>query len=349
MTVNERPGVYSSIEVSSARNGARLGRTVGLAAVATSGAMGQSVKISSLGEAEACFGSGCSMVKLIKILLLNGAAAIEAVPVVTKDVVATKADYETAFAVLMSKEKVSVMLCDSGLAEVHKAMQTAIMGASESFKYRIGVIEGLGNVGEMAAKAAALNCERMVMVYPGESGTGAVPGAVAAAFGGVLGAGGDPALPVCGAELLGLEGFDRRFSDAEITTLVQAGITPIEHAMEKNCVVRGITTRTTTTNEADSTWRELSTVLIIDDVIPAVRAALRIKFPRVKNTVQTRGAIRTQVIIELENKLKQEIIDSYGAVTAAADALDPSVCAVGFDFTVAHGLNRINLSAHISI
>ena len=90
-------------------------------------------------------------------------------------------------------------------------------------------------------------------------------------------------------------------------------------------------------------------MLIIDDVIPSVRSALRLKFPRVKNTAQTRGAIRTQVIIELESKLKKETIDSYGAVTAVADESDPTVCNVGFEFAVAHGLNRIILSARISV
>ena len=54
--------------------------------------------------------------------------------------------------------------------------------------------------------------------------------------------------------------------------------------------MRGVTTRTQTAGVSDSTWRELTTVLIIDDVIPAVRNALRLKFPRVKNTAQTRGS-----------------------------------------------------------
>lgn len=139
------------------------------------------------------------------------------------------------------------------------------------------------------------------------------------------------------------------FTDTEINELVHRGVTPIENASGKVCVVRGITTRTMTGGEIDNTWRELTTVLIIDDIIPSVRSALRSKFPRVKNNAQTRGAIRTQVIIELERKKKLEIIDSYGQVTASADENDPTVCNVCFEFTVAHGLNRINLSAHISV
>ncbi|MEG2526188.1 MAG: phage tail sheath protein [Oscillospiraceae bacterium] len=349
MVINERPGVYSSIDVSSSITGSRMGRTVGIAAAAALGVKGECKRITSYGEAVTAFGKDCSLTELARILFMNGAAAIEAVPAVIGGAVPLKADYEAAFAVLMKKEKVSVMLCDSTAADIHNAMRLAIEGGTEGCKYRIGIVEAVGEISTLSAKAGALNSERMVMVYPGESGVGARVGAVAAALAGVIAAGGDPALPVNGAELVGLENFLQIYSDADINTLVQAGITPIESVGGKNCVVRGITTKTTTGGEADVTWRELTTVLIVDDVIPSVRAALRVKFPRVKNTAQTRGAIRTQVIIELESKLKQEIIDSYGAVSAVADVSDPTVCIVSFEFAVAHGLNRINLTAHISV
>ncbi len=348
MANNERPGVYSGIEVSSAISGSSTGKTVGIAAVSAGGTKGECSSISSYGEAVSLYGADCNLTKLIKILLLNGAAGIKAVPAAVSTEAVT-ADYTAAFAVLTEKEDVTLMLCDSRVDEVLGSMKTAIEGASENCKYRIGIAECVGTVAEASAKAAALNYERMVLVYPALEGTGALMGAAAAALAGLISAGNDPALPVNGAELSGLDNFSRIFSDSDITTLVQAGVTPIESAYGSPCVVRGVTTRTKTAGVTDATWRELTTVLIVDDVIPSVRSALRLKFPRVKNTVQTRGAIRTQVIIELESKLKKEIIDAYGAVTAVADESDPTVCNVGFEFAVAHGLNRIILSAHISV
>ena len=53
--------------------------------------------------------------------------------------------------------------------------------------------------------------------------------------------------------------------------------------------------------------------------------------------------------MELEKKLAAEIIDRYGEVSAAASADDPSVCEVEFSFAVAHGLNQIYLTAHITV
>lgn len=99
----------------------------------------------------------------------------------------------------------------------------------------------------------------------------------------------------------------------------------------------------------DLTWRELTTTMIVDDVIPGIRQALRARFARSKNTAQTRSAIRTQVILELENKVAREIIDSYGDVVIQPAAEDPTVCEVSFSFAVAHGLNQIYLTVHITV
>ena len=84
-------------------------------------------------------------------------------------------------------------------------------------------------------------------------------------------------------------------------------------------------------------------------MIPTVRNALKARFRRAKNTEQSRGAIRSQVVVELENKLAREIITGYENVTVTADTENPTVCLVDFAFTVAHGLNQIWLSAHITV
>ena len=131
--------------------------------------------------------------------------------------------------------------------------------------------------------------------------------------------------------------------------LFRGGVTAVESVGGVVSVVRGITTRTTTGEAADSTWRELATIRIVDDVIPSLRSALRSKFRRAKNTPQSRSAIRAQVVLELENKLEREIITGYENVSVAADSEDPTRCLVEFSFTVAHGLNQIWLSAHITV
>ena len=56
-----------------------------------------------------------------------------------------------------------------------------------------------------------------------------------------------------------------------------------------------------------------------------------------------------QELQDLEKKVAEEIIDSYGEVTVTASEDDPTVCLVEFSFAVAHGLNQIYLTVHITV
>jgi Phage tail sheath protein. len=110
-----------------------------------------------------------------------------------------------------------------------------------------------------------------------------------------------------------------------------------------------VTSRSKSGNGSDSTWRELTTVLIVDNVVSGLRESLKARFHRARNTEQTRGAIRSQVILELENKKNREMIAGYQAVSVQAMEENPTVCLVTFAFSVSHGLNQIWISAHISV
>ncbi len=147
----------------------------------------------------------------------------------------------------------------------------------------------------------------------------------------------------------GLDILERQQQGDLASLLVRGGVTPLEALGGVVSPVRGITTRTSTGGAPDTTWRELTTILIVDEVIPSIRRSLRSRFSKTKNTAQTRGAIRSQVIVELESKLRAETIDSYGDVSVSVYDEDPTVCLVEFSFAVAHGLNQIYLTAHITI
>jgi len=351
MVTSERPGVYASYEVSSAVSGSAAGGVAGIAARAEQGTAGVCDAVGSYAEACALYGGESDLAELVRIALLSGAASVCAVPAAVGTAPDTD-DYEAAFQVLCAREDVKLIVCGSNAAAVHGALRDAVEQAAEERRHIIGIAEGSGTVAQLTAAAETLNCERMVLCAPGAvsaDGTAAVPGSTAAAVAGAVAAQSDPAVPLNGARLYGLSALAASYSDGDITTLVRHGVTPLECVGGAVYAVRGITTRTTTGGAADSTWRELTTVLIVDDVIPGIRDALRSRFARAKNTAQTRGAIRTQVVIELENKLAREIIDGYDSITVAADPEDPTVCLVGFSFTVAHGLNQILLTAHITV
>ncbi|WP_326159826.1 phage tail sheath C-terminal domain-containing protein [Oscillibacter sp.] len=346
---HERPGVYSAYDAAAVVSAAKGSKTIGVAAKAARGTVGEAVTVTGYAAGVAAFGEDTDpgMSTLLRLLFLGGAGKVVAVRVADED-----ADYQAAFEVL-GKQDAQVVLCDSAELTVQQALRSAVETASTQRRERIAVVGGDGeNVAELVERAKALNSERVVLVGPDAlDGSGnRLPGVfAAAAVAAAIAAGKDPAVPLNGTELYGLGGLAEDYSDNDIDLLVRGGVTPLESVGGVISPVRGITTRTTTGGAADATWRELTTILVVDDIIPTVRAALRSKFSRAKNNARSRGAIRSQVIVELEKKVAAEIIDSYGEVAVTADAEDPTVCLVEFSFAVAHGLNQIYLTVHITV
>ena len=344
VTTHERPGVYSVYAASAVVSGAARRGWAAVAARSQGGTPGKLYDLGRYEEAETTFGKEDALTALVKLLMANGAARVLAVPV------EEEADYPAAFALLGEQESVKVVVCDSQTLSVQQALRDQVLADAQVRRERIAVVPGGAeeSVSQLVARAKELNSERVVLVAPGisEEAGGAL---VAAAVAGAICGEGDPALPLGGVELRGIPGLALRYGESELDTLLQGGVTPVELAGGVCSVVRGVTTRTTTGGVSDSTWRELTTILVVDDVIPGVRNALRAKFPRAKNTAQTRGAVRSQVILELERKLASEIITGYGEVTVQPLEEAPTVCLVTFSFTVAHGLNQIWLSAQITV
>ena len=350
ITVHQRPGVYSSYDASRVVSGSGTGRLVGLAGINTTASAGVAQTITSYDQAVTAFGSSGAedMAELIRLALANGASGVVAVPV------ASAADYQDAFDLLAETEDIALVICDSTDEEVQADLRDSVAAASEARRERLAVVAGAKDesVAELVERAKGLNSERVVLVAPGgvdSSGTALSGLTLAAAVAGAIAGESDPAVPLGGAVLTGLNGVSARLGDGDLDLLILGGVTPVESVGGQVSVVRGVTTRTTTGGTADATWRDLSTIRVVDDVIPSLRSALRSKFRRAKNTEQSRGAIRAQVVLELENKLAREIITGYGDVAVSADQEDASRCLVDFSFTVAHGLNQIWLTAHITV
>ena len=308
--IHERPGVYSSYDASTIIRGGRAVRTIGVAAKSSAGTKGVPVTLTSYEAGLTAFGEDAAEAQgMSTILRLLFLGGASTVVAVAVD----GEDYAGAFSALETVEDVQVIVCDSGELTVHQALRTSVDDALDSAG------KPLSGVFAAAAVAAAVAVTR------------------------------DPAVPLNGTRLPGLGGVGEQYGDNEVDLLVRGGVTPLEALGGVVSPVRGITTRTTTGGAQDITWRELTTILIVDDVVPSIRQSLRSRFSQTKNTVQTRGAIRSQVIVELESKLRAETIDSYGDVSVSVYDQDPTVCLVEFSFAVAHGLNQIYLTAHITI
>lgn len=348
--IHERPGVYSSYDASSVLGTLDAVKVVGVAARSVQGTANEVVSLTSYEEGKEHFGADAEdtpgMSTLLRVLFLNGAGTVKAVRV-------DGDDYATAFAALEEEEDTALIVCDSTDVSVHQSLRESVERAAALRRERIGLVGSAEeSVSALVNHAREINSERMVLIAPNvvlSDGTEASAAFAAAAVAGLLSTGGDASAPVNGATLYGLGGVKKRWNDSEIDLLVRGGVTALECVGGVCSPVRGVTTKTTSGGAADTTWRELTTILIVDEVIPTIRAALRARFARSRNTAQTRGAIRSQVVLELEEMRSRELIDSYGEVQVSALGSDATVCLVEFSFTVAHGLNRIYLTAHITV
>ncbi len=341
VTRHERPGVYSSYEASSLTAAAAGGGNVAVVAAVDRADVEKSYQWTSFSRAAADVGD-CVLSRMAQAAIRNGAGVVYGIP--------AGEDYDQAFAVAAGSEDVGVVVCDSADLKVQQTLKAVVQECSAARRERIAVVGGGAgeSVEKLIERAEGLNCERMVLVAPG-AGDGSGGAMCAAAVAGAVAGGSDPALPLGGAQLYGLGELERGYDDGEIDLLVQGGVTPLETLAGACYVVRGVTTRTRSGGAVDNTWRELTAILVVDEVIPGIRNALRAKFGRAKNTVQSRGAIRSLVVMELEKRVTREIIDGYEDVRVSALDTDPAVCLVEFAFTVAHGLNQIWLSAHITV
>lgn len=345
ITYHERPGVYSDYEASSVHATGSGGSVLGLVGYAQNPAGLYTVTSAADGAA-----LGGDLPKMLRLMFENGAAKVLVSPAAAKSAAA----YKTALERLLMQREAAYCVFDTDDETIQLAMAEAICTAASQKGECIGLV-GMSSptVSQLTARASALNCERMVLVGPdvqvqGDSGWSG-GWMAAAALAGVLAAETDPAAPVHGSRLAGLTSVSHGFTESEIDLLVRGGVTPLELTGGAIEVIRTVTTRTKTDGAADSTYRELNTMRVIDEVIPAIRTALSARFLRAKNNRVTRNAIRTQVLVELENRVSRQIIDSYGPVTVTPSETDPTCCEVAFPFTVTSGLCRIFLTAHISV
>lgn len=345
---HERPGVYSDYDASSVSAGGTTERVIAL--IGQSEAQAGVHAISSEAAGRQLFGQTSELGQMVQLAYRNGAGKILACPVAED----TLSAYQQAFELVLAQKQAS--FC--AIASTQLSVQTALRSAIEEISGQRGECIGLvgmkdATVQQLCERAQALNSERMVLLAPDVFCTGQTSSVgswlAAAALCGVLSDQSDPSMPLNAQVLRGFDGASASYTDTEYDTLVAAGVTVCECVGGELSVIRALTTRTKTGDVEDLTFRELTTSLIIDDVIPSIRTALRKSFTRAKNNAVTRNAIRNRVIIELEDRIAREIIDGYDNLSVTPLETDPTVCVVEFSFSVVHGLNRIYLTAHISV
>lgn len=339
---HERPGVYVEYDATSRSAIAGL-RVAGVAGIGSGSGL---YRFASPASALQTFPDTTPLGKMLQLAFANGAAQVVCCPVAENSFDA----YAAAMDRLVTEGEVNCLALETESMQILKSLGEHLCAMDMPCICFAGPNAPAMEALEIMAQT--INCERMVLLGPGARYRGAegYSGCLAAAaMAGLVSAQTDPALPLHGAKLLGLDGVKEPLTEAQIDAAVRAGVTPLELIGGQVSIIRAVTTRTTTEGLPDDTWRELTTMCILDDVIPTVKNTLAAKFLRRKNTAVTRNAIRSQVAIVLDDRVRREIIEGYDALQVEAVEGDPTTCRVSFSFAVVHGLCRIHLSIHILV
>lgn len=353
-----RPGVYSQYELSSVLHMGSRDKAVAIVGIAASGTPKQAVKISRMADVVAAFGTdtgNASLCTMAQMLLANGCANIVAVPAaVGSSAVAQASDYTAALAVLDSMDAIGVIVSDNSSLEYLNVLKQYVVNASDNKRECIGFAGFAAGttVDNMIAAASALNCERMVLVAGNPvdtDGTVQHGRLLACALAAQCALLDDPARMLSGSAAEGIAALNTRYSEEEIDDLIQGGVSPYELRAGKAQLIRAVTTRTKTQGVADSTLRELSTILVIDDVLVSLRDTLSASLSIARNNARSMNAIKTQAAIILERKKAAELIDSYSVPNVYADADDPTTLVVEVGFAICSGINQILVSANVLV
>lgn len=342
---NQRPGVYSRYDISSAYTAPQSGGYAAVVAKATGGEVGTLYTFTTLAQLGEVFSpdqDGAALRGCAEILLRSGVSQMYAVAVAE--------DYPAAFDLVSGLENVTALVCDCEKPEQLAAMKASVDKSAGALRERVGYCGLAGTQGATEA-ATALNSERMVLCCPAVAVSGGTQRH--AAYGAAALAGRVLAQNDCTYNFSG-EPLDRveapeRLPEEDVQSLLACGVTVLEQSGGQVECVRALTTRTRSGGETDYALRGLNTILYIDSVMQGIRASLRASLRGVQLTTRSLHSIQSQVVVELAEKADRGVIESFDTPKVYSDKSDPTVCVVELAFHVAHVISQIHVTAHIQV
>ena len=305
------------------------------------------VQLKSLGQLEEFFepqGAGKEFCRVCRMLLNVGVSGVYAVPLTVDGSQAGEELYEGALRKLCEIKRGGVILCDSTKPEVLHKLKEQVELASQNERERLAV--GCVAKEQAAQTAKSLNCERMVLCCQ-KAGMKEESLTVCAAAVAAMLAVGEAMDSYHSRPLEGIEQLEP-LSEQEIETLLGDGVTVLEMADGQAECSPCVTPRTRTGNEEDRPFSSVNVVMMIDEIIRAVRERLS-EMLKGKRVGFSQDSVVSQAAVVLDEKKQQGLITSFEPPVAYVQKEDPSVCVVELEFDLAAVFSRIYLTAHISI
>ena len=324
--IHERPGVWSAF---GAQGTTELTDRRLAAVIAPADAAEGVQLVHSAAEAVSLYGGNALLTRMLKLCLANCGDPVYAVAV-DED---TKVAYETALTALFAAAKPGILIVGSAREDV----QLLLRETAEANEC-LGVAGMKGaSADALVARAKALCCARIVLTGPdvlAQDEAVADGFCAAAAVGGAIASLSTPVVPLHDVALFGLQSLSSLYTDDELDKLLQAGVTPVQLSGGRMCALRILTTRAAAEGPEGESFRSLNATLVTDELL--------------QNSTLTRTAIRSAVLLVLQDYRARGWLSAFGALRVYADAGDASLCRVEFTYSIPAGLHRIALSAQMT-
>lgn len=308
------------------------------------------------------FGVTSKMVSVVKYLIKNGATSIKGIIVPAVVAPATISTvYQDVFDSLLNiNYKSAVFVVAATDSAVNAELVTFLGSAEDENKFFYGVIAPLVTditPTMLVTTAGVLNCSRLFYPAPvlTSDGSNVDPTLVQAAIAAKISSEtDDPALPMNNVELIGFDGVSQTFRGADLTTLVNGGVTPIivPTGGTNPVVYRLVTTRTKdSAGASEKIWQEGTTRFSADYVLNNVVTRLMANYKRTKKLSRVLDAIRTDVIDVCTKCDALEIIENFdkNTVTVRNDPEDNYGCLVDYSIDIVTPLYTITITQHVKL
>lgn len=348
MTNDLRPGVFSAYTVISGTPAERSEQYAAVCAPALGGEAGKVYRVTTEAQVQEQF-TGGTLLTAARLLLRCGVAQVLCIPATVDGSVPGDEAYGRAFAAAEELENVGVVLCDSPRTSVQGLLLESVERSCRNLKERIAVVTA-DTMDGAVTNARALGSERVCLCYPAcRYGSVSDGFLTACAFAGRL-LTSAPAAPMSGEALFkDIQLAADNLPENDVQRLLRAGVTVFETAGGAVECIRAVTTRTQTGGVDDATFRNLSTVRIIDSILSRARASLKLLLRSAHSRGTQLPSIVSQMTVLLAQARDEGLVNSFEAPRASPSAEDPSICVVELSFEAATAINQIHIMAHISV
>jgi phage tail sheath gpL-like len=211
-----------------------------------------------------------------------------------------------------------------------------------------GVYALVGTLAQATTLGGAVNSGRITGAAI--RGVYRLPWEIASGYGAVIASEEDPARPLNGLVITGLDvpAVGDRWIRTEQEVLLKNGVTPLEAAADGTSVtiVRAISTYTKDTQGVqDVSLLDLTTIRTLDYVRKAVRTRWALRFPRSKLSTRTPDAVRSEtldVLLKIEDlEIIENVLANKDKLIVQYDGQDPDRLNVRIPVDVVNGLHII--------